>query len=157
MGSINTKSKITCQKPTREQAGCKKVPDVDSLSAMTYAELAGLKPVKVHVNEKYLYYFGLSLSNGQKQVTHSEADRAYALPDNITKIDIFFYMNEQFVHSMVFRGDTELAIGCTAEDDRLMVRGNAPEWTKGRKDTFNVPKGERLLGCEMFHDKNGHL
>jgi hypothetical protein len=52
---------------------------------------------------------------------------------------------------MVFQGDTTLQIGPTAEtDERNKHRYGLG---KGRLETFKVPDGEHLIGCQIFRDK----
>ena len=96
----------------------------------------------------------MSLSDGQKALSNQYATKEYVLPLNITKIEMFIRKNEWYFHSMVFYGKRELHIGFTPQDDQewLSVDGR-----KGRQETFVVPAGERLLGCEIFHSSCGWM
>lgn len=54
-------------------------------------------------------YFGMAMSDGQIQLSHpGKLYKQDDLPLNITKIDVFFMISEQQIHSMVFYGDTIL-------------------------------------------------
>ena len=99
----------------------------------------------------------MCISDGQEIKTFPKAETYHRLPDDITKIDVFFTKSEQKFHSMVFYGDRTVAIGLTPEHDQFFVLHGNQQETKGRKWTFTLPKNERLLGCEMHYDKHKRM
>ena len=97
------------------------------------------------------------MSDGQEQALLRYVDDENVLPEEIKSIDYFFTKNEESFHSMVFHGRTTLAIGRTPDQDKMSIEDGEPGLTKGRREVFTVPKGERLLGCEMHHSWNNRL
>ena len=133
--------------------GSKTVPSLKNLTSKSVADLNALRPAKVYGGND-ISFFGMSLSDGQKALSDTDADEEYVLPLNITKINMFIIKDEWWFHSMVFYGDSELHIGLTPEMDK---KTHDDEYRKGRQETFVVPAGERLLGCEIFHLENGYM
>jgi hypothetical protein len=123
-------------------SGSKNVPRQEKISAHN---VSTMRPIKINCYEsgghEYLYYFGLSMSDGQKEI-HPGCNKEHTLPENITRIEMFIQKSEFTFHSMVFYGNTTLRIGSTFAFDQKY-----PAERRGRQETFVVPAGERLLGC----------
>ena len=92
----------------------------------------------------------MMLSDGQKEMTNEKCNREDLLPTNIRQIDVFLRAGERAIHSMIFYGDTTLKIGFTPETDMKLSRSGYHHDVKGRRDTFLVPEGEKLIGCTMI-------
>jgi hypothetical protein len=154
---------VVCLKPSKPITGSITVPQLQKLAGKTVADLAALTPTKVfsyiHSDGSfYLGTFGMTLSDGQTEVSHStKCNKVDALPTNIRKIEMFFLKDEQQMHSMVFYGDSTLSVGQTPAVDQKATKDGNSGWTKGRQETFNVPAGERLIGCQIFHSADGYM
>lgn len=98
----------------------------------------------------------MMLSDGQKETCNSNCNREDLLPTNIRQIDVFFRKHEKSFHSMIFYGDTTLLIGFTPETDKEFYR-LFPNDVKGRRETFHVPEGEKLIGCTMISEKDAYM
>lgn len=81
----------------------------------------------------------------------SEIDRVSNLPEKITKVDIAFCRDENFLHSVIFHGDTILQIG--RSDDLVDMWGFGEDGKKGRVETMVLGEGEELLGCKFHHSE----
>jgi hypothetical protein len=93
----------------------------------------------------------MSVSNGAKELSDPERlNKEVSLPKNITKIEVFAFLDDRSFHSIVFYGDTTVNVGLTPEYD--LWQENLRGYRKGTGNTFVVPPGERLLGCEISHD-----
>ena len=94
------------------------VPSIESLSDRPMSQLLELKPKKVFTKGDSCSYFGMQLSDGQIAKSSDLLQTNHSLPENITKIDVFFNQGENFVHSMVFHGQSILKIGQTPYIDQ---------------------------------------
>ena len=69
-------------------------------------------------------------------------------PSEITRIHVFFLPDETGIESIVFCGDSNFKVGLA--DSNYYGDPKNP-----RFEEFEMPWGERLLGCELFMDVSG--
>lgn len=154
LASITIGQKFFCKLGIKLASKISYFPNTHFLERNSLADLATLKPKKIH----YLYdmeRFELEMSTGQKKVggTQYLLLKEAPLPERIRKIDMYFKRDEQLFHSIEFFGETTLHVGLTKEtevNNRVSVVG----LKRGRKETFIAPEGHELLGCIMHHDKD---
>lgn len=155
LASLRVHNKTVVQRESNYPiTGSVTVPSRENLASKSVADLNALRPAKVFGNGNNIYSFGMSLSDGQKALSRDDATKEYSLPLNIRSINMFIRKDEYWFHSMVFYGDSELHIGFPPEADQKETWDSK---RKGRQETFVMPAGERLLGCEISHCSKGYM
>ena len=145
--------KLICTEIGERKLNCSVIPSWTQVAKLPADKIAILTPKELHYDE-YMLRFGMTLTDGTKTIGGKEnlADKTADMPENLTKIEVCFRKDEEWMHHMIFYGSTRVYMGLTKEEDEKEWNKNYPKRHAGRVETVVLAPGEQLLGCEMYHD-----